>query len=212
MHKAGICFFDLNGGRFFAFTPRYLNFTSFSLSLNFFYNDSFFEINLDELLLLGRDFQWPLPDRCLCCGGRIWKHGFVTYYLYPHYDQPFTARRLRCPDCRTTYRCRPTGYLPRFFHSLKNIKECLLERSYRSVHTPIIYLETRRSWFKRLKKQIKVHLGFSSLEDLLGGFIRLLENGIVPISRSVNSTIQPSFDLSTDRHRFQSTSISDWLK
>jgi hypothetical protein len=206
------CFPELDRGRVFAFLSRYLPLAYFCYPIGIFFNDSFFNINLDQLRLLERDFPWPIPDRCLCCGGRIWKHGFVTYYLSPYFDKPFTGRKLRCPDCRTTYRCRPEGYLPRFFHPLNQIKESLLKRSYRSVANPAIDLDAKRSWFKRLKRQIKAHLGFSFKTDLLGGFFKLLEKGIVPVSRSITSEINPSFSHSTHRHRFQRTSISDWLK
>lgn len=178
----------------------------------FFIDDSFFKINIEELRQLGEDFPWPIPERCPCCGGRIWKHCFISYYLYPYYDQPFIARKLRCPDCRTTFRCRPHGYLPRFFYPLKQIKESLIRSPTRTVYKPAIPLETQRSWFKRLKKQIRAHFGMSDFKGLLSGFFLLIEKRIVPVSRSVISVIHPSFSQPTLRHRFQSTSISDWLE
>jgi hypothetical protein len=189
----------------------YFLFTCFVKVFVRFQYDSFFDINLDELRRLGRDFPWPIPERCLCCGGRLWKHDFVTYFLFPYFDQPFSGRRLRCPDCRTTFRCRPKGYLPRFFYPLKLIKESLFRKSSQLSPAPV-GLETQRSWLKRLKYQIRAHLGLPKLKDRFAGFLKLLEKRIVPVSRSLISEIQPAYTLSTNRHLFQNASFSDWLK
>ena len=138
----------------------------------------------------------------------MWKHDFVTYYLYPEYTSPFTARRFRCPDCKTTFKCRPQGYLPRFFYPIKVIKKVL----FKSPNILGKYSYMRETWHKRLKMQITACREILDADDLSNGFLKLLNEKIVPVSRSISSDIHPSFIQSTDRSGFQTTSVSDLLR
>lgn len=57
---------------------------------------------------------------------------------------------------------------------------------------------TRKSWFKRLKRQIKVTLGELKATDFKKGFIDLIRKGFAPVSAAFNSRIPTGFFLSTE--------------
>lgn len=62
--------------------------------------------------------------------------------------------------------------------------------------------ETRKSWIKRLKKQIKVTLMNLKSRDYKYGFLKLIANGYNPISYSANLRIPPHFIYPTEFHLF----------
>jgi hypothetical protein len=189
------CFVTLNVGLILAFFSRYLYLSRSTILFDIY--DTFFSCRLDQLAKLKRDYPFPIPDRCPCCQGRIWKHGFTTAYFHPFSD-PLYIRLLRCPDCGTVFRLKPTGYLPRFSFSLVEIFLFLFVRkAYPHPEAPI-NPQTRRSWLKRLKRQIKVTLADLKSKDYKAGFLRLLQQGFSPVSSAMSLRIPPGFTFSTE--------------
>jgi hypothetical protein len=62
--------------------------------------------------------------------------------------------------------------------------------------------ETRKSWFQRLKKQIKITLMKLTSKDYRKGFLDLLAKGFSPVSYPSNLTIPIGFRYSTEAHLF----------
>jgi hypothetical protein len=67
---------------------------------------------------------------------------------------------------------------------------------------PAINEETRISWLKRLKKQIKLTLMKLTSRDYRNGFLELLEKGFRPVSYPTNLKIPSGFTYSTEIHLF----------
>ncbi|MBU3917314.1 hypothetical protein KKA14_17415 [bacterium] len=67
---------------------------------------------------------------------------------------------------------------------------------------PEINTETRKSWLRRLKKQIKLTLMKLKSKDYKNGFLELLEKGFSPVSYPVNLKIPLHFPYPTEVHLF----------
>jgi hypothetical protein len=39
------------------------------------------DVNVKQLEELGKKYPWPRLLRSPCCGGRLWRHGFVPRYF-----------------------------------------------------------------------------------------------------------------------------------
>jgi hypothetical protein len=65
-----------------------------------------------------------------------------------------------------------------------------------------ISAETRKSWMRRLKKQIKLTLMKLKSKDYKRGFLELLEKGFSPVSYPINLKIPPHFPHPTEVHLF----------
>jgi len=167
----------------------------------FFLYADFFPCQIDQLAEKGKNYPWPVPDCCPKCNGRIWKNGFTTAYFYP-ISQPVFIRKLICPDCKSVFRFRPNGYLPYYNVPLTAIFLALFSVDSRKEKTPEISTETRKSWLKRLKKQIKLTLMKLTSRDYRNGFLELLEKGFRPVSYPANLRIPPGFTYSTEIHLF----------
>ncbi len=66
----------------------------------------------------------------------------------------------------------------------------------------IVNVETRKSWLKRLKKQVKVTLMDLKSRDYKSGFRKLFKKGYSPISYPVNLKIPVHFTYPTEFHLF----------
>ena len=143
----------------------------------------FVQLAVKQLFKMGRDFLWPKPEGCPRCRSRIWGHGFVPAY-FDGYDQPFWLKRYRCPDCGCVIRLRPRGYFPRFQASIHTIRDCLScwvhTRRWKTGPSP----PRQRHWVRALRRHLVLHEGLPGIPDLMAGFDRLLDQGIIPVSRS----------------------------
>ena len=145
----------------------------------------FFSVILKELFLLGRDYSFPRPAGCPRCNGiRLWGHGFVTAY-FDGYDQPFSLKRYRCPDCRCVLRLRPEGYFKRFQAPITTIRKAVALKVRRGKWVAGIGRSRQRHWFRSLCKRIKAYLTDTWREGIVAGFDYLLELGRVPVSRTI---------------------------
>ena len=199
MFEPDFCFGELFDGAFFAFFSRYLVYLK---SINFFFlKCCFFSCRIERLAELGKNYPWPIPPNCPKCHGRIWKHGFTKAYFYP-IQEPLDIQRLICPDCGAVFRFRPNGYLPYCGYPLVVIFLSLFGGKSENASLDDINPETRVSWLKRLKKQVKLTLARLTSKDYKKGFLDLLERGFHPVSYPPNLRIASGFRLPTEVHLF----------
>jgi hypothetical protein len=143
----------------------------------------FVKRTVKQLFKAGRDFLWPRPERCPRCGGRVWGHGYVPAYFDGYY-LPLWLKRYRCPDCGCVIRLRPQEYFQRFQASIHTIRDCLAywvhQHRWQAGPSP----PRQRHWLNALRRNLVLREGLNRIQDLLAGFDRLWNLGIIPVSRS----------------------------
>ena len=73
-----------------------------------------FAVKLKLLILQGKNYLWPRPDVCPCCGGRhLWGHGYTARY-FDGYPGLIWLKRYRCVDCQRVHTLRPKTHWRRF--------------------------------------------------------------------------------------------------
>ncbi len=144
-----------------------------------------FSVRLKKLFELGRDYPWPRPDSCPRCSSyRVWGHGYVSAY-FDGYDQSFTLKRYRCPDCGCVIRMRPKGYFWRFQASIASIRSSIVSKADWNKWICGISRTRQRHWFRSLCRKIKAHLTDAWSQGVVAGFDRLWEMGQIPVSRAI---------------------------
>ncbi len=145
----------------------------------------FFSVGLKKLFELGRDYPWSRPDNCPRCSSyRVWGHGYVSAY-FDGYDQSFTLKRYRCPDCGCVIRMRPKGYFWRFQACIAAIRSSIVSKADLNKWICGISRERQRHWFRSLCRKIKAHLTDAWSQGVVAGFDRLWEMGQIPVSRTI---------------------------
>lgn len=144
----------------------------------------FVEVCVKRVFQLGRGFPWPRPQRCPRCKGRLWGHGFVGGY-FDGFHQALWLRRYRCADCQVVYRMRPKGYWRRFQAPIEVIRARLSHRLRVGRWPPGLSRSRQGHWLRALVRRVLAYLGHLWQGRWLEGFDRLLEMGLVPVSRSI---------------------------
>lgn len=145
----------------------------------------FFSVRLKKLFELGRDYPWPKPDSCPRCSScRLWGHGYVLAY-FDGYDQSFTLKRYRCPDCGCVIRLRPKGYFRRFQASIVSIRSSIISKAGCGRWIGGIERTRQRHWFTALLRKIRAHLTDSWSQGFEAGFDHLWRIGQIPVSRTI---------------------------
>ena len=136
---------------------------------------------LKDIYDQGRKFNWVKPDRCpRCCSVRVWGHGYVLVY-FDGFTGCFYLRRFRCPDCQCVIRMKPEGFFNRFHVPIDTIYTCLKHRLLYARWRCFFSKSRQRHWLMALKKKAMAFFGFGV--DLITAFKRLMEMGIIPVSR-----------------------------
>ena len=140
-------------------------------------------VRFKEIVVQGRDFPWPRPDRCPRCGSdRLWGHGFVRAIFDDCHDHVL-LKRFRCPDCRCVVRLKPDGYFERFQASVSTIRSRI---AYRVKHgTWMGGMSRSRQWYwlRNLTRRSVALKGLSWNSRLLELFDDLINKGEIPVSR-----------------------------
>jgi predicted RNA-binding Zn-ribbon protein involved in translation (DUF1610 family) len=145
----------------------------------------FIPVRLKKLFELGRNYPWPRPESCPRCSScRLWGHGYVSAY-FDGYDQPFTLKRYRCPDCGCVIRMRPRGYFKRFQASIASIRSSIVSKASSSKWIGGINRERQQHWFRSLCRRVKVYLTDAWSQGVVAGFDRLWKLGQIPVSRAI---------------------------
>lgn len=140
---------------------------------------------LKEICEKGREYLWPKPKICPCCGaGRLWGHGFVPAY-FEGVREGVYLRRYRCPHCGCVIRLKPAGFFKSFQSSIETIRSSI-RRRFDKARSPTVVSRTREAhWLQALKRKAKAYLGDSFGGDLPEAFDRLWGMGKIPVSRSM---------------------------
>jgi hypothetical protein len=143
----------------------------------------FVSIQVKEIARLGRLFPWQKPDCCPQCHGTLWWHGFVLAY-FSCLSEAVYLRRLRCSSCGAVHRMRPSGYFRRFRATIAEIKSSIAMRSSRARWRPDLPRSTQRQWWLNLWRMIRLILGMSYRGDGIAGFVAILQQNIIPVTRA----------------------------
>lgn len=141
----------------------------------------FVQASVKEIARLGRNYPWPKPLTCPCCGSGLWWHGFVAAY-FSRVACCLYLRRLYCPCCHSVHRLRPTGYWKYYRSSIREICSVIVRRWRRKRWRPDLPRSRQRMWWRRLQRMIRMLLGFRFSGGALQGFDLLLTKGIIPIT------------------------------
>ena len=145
----------------------------------------FVAAKIKEILILGKDYPWPRPERCpRCKSGGVWGHGFVLGY-FDGFNQGIYLRRYRCPLCCCVLRTRPESHFSRLQCSIVTIRSNLSHRLRYGRWPPGISRSRQGHWLRSLKRKIFIYLGLGWVRGLLEGFDYMLPRGINPVSRSM---------------------------
>jgi len=87
-------------------------------------------VDLVEYARLGKNNDFPEPDCCPACKGRIllYRHGFYSRNaIQDGIIYAVFIRRLRCPSCRSTCSLLPHFLVPRYQYVFSNVLQFLKE-------------------------------------------------------------------------------------
>jgi len=145
----------------------------------------FFSVVLKDLFIKGRDYPWPKPGRCPRCKGcNLWGHGFVQA-LFDGFYAPLWLKRYRCPTCRCVIRLRPRGYFRRFQASVETIRSSISHKLKTGRWPPGLPHTRQGHWLRALRKKAAAFLNNTWNQGLLKAFDYLIEQGHIPVSRSI---------------------------
>jgi hypothetical protein len=146
---------------------------------------AFVAAKLKEIFEKGRDYPWPKPEICPCCKDhKLWGHGFVESY-FDGFTVGLLLRRYRCPLCGCIVKLRPSGYFSRFQASIGTIRSSISHRLKKGRWPPGLSHSRQGHWLRALLRKVQAYLGHSWKRCLIKAFDYLLEQGKVPVSRSI---------------------------
>ena len=138
---------------------------------------------LNEIYEQGTSFNWIKPDSCPRCESvRLWGHGYVLAY-FDGFAKGLLLRRFRCPDCSCVIRMKPKGYFRRFHATIYTICSCLNRRLSGAKWHSALPTSRQRHWLSALKRKATAYFGLNV--DLATAFDRLIEMGVIPVSRAI---------------------------
>lgn len=139
------------------------------------------DVSVNELVKLGKKFQWPRVP-CPACGARVWWHGFVLAY-FSIFPSGIYIRRTRCPVCKRVHRLKPKGFWKNFRFSKDQIRNAVKTREKTGRYpTDNAEKHTMRKWWRTLGTMIKIELSLQFTGTRLGGFDELVSRGLIPVS------------------------------
>ena len=113
------------------------------------------DIKIKDLISLkerGKDYPWPRPPQCPCCGGKLWSHGYTPRY-FPGSSTPFYLKRYRCTECRAVHTLRPKDHWRRFQAECGAILDSLRSKMLQKRWIPGFTRQRQQYWFRGLKTQ-----------------------------------------------------------
>lgn len=151
-------------------------------------------VNLKKIFKKQREYVWPRLDRCPRCGlSKLWGHGFVLAY-FDGFSGGVYLRRYRCPECRCVVRLRPVGYFVRIQAAIETIRESIGQRI-RTGRWPVGLSRARQGhWLRALMRNAIAYFGNAGKGRLLEAFDRLVDLGIIPVSRAIEFATEGVFE------------------
>ena len=107
-----------------------------------------FDVCLQQLSILGKDFKWTKPSTCPGCKkSSLWGHGFVLK-AFAGFLKKLWLKRYRCPGCRIVLTLHPKGFWQKFQSCIQDIYQVLHHRLTR-FHWPKGYPRQRAGHWLR---------------------------------------------------------------
>lgn len=133
--------------------------------------------SLKEVIEKGKQANWQKPESSLCCGSRVWWHGFRgRWYL----EERICIRRVRCSGCGKTQDLRPREMWPRFqVTACQMIGACRLRIEKKEWHKD--FQRSRIRWWVRVAQ--KLIQAFGSLLEGIKTMTQRFFNRAPPLSR-----------------------------
>ena len=142
-------------------------------------------VKIKEIIDKGTDYPWPRPEVCLRCrGSKVWGHGHVPAW-FDGFDEALDLRRWRCPACGCVIRMKPRGYFKNFQASIETIRSRISHRLKTGRWPPGLSHTRQGHWLRALIKNVHSYLGNQWKDRLTEAFDRLLEKGMLPVTRSI---------------------------
>jgi len=139
-------------------------------------------LKLKQLFTEGKNFPWPRPS-CCCGNEKPWGHGYVSSY-FDGFAGQFWLKRYHCPVCGKVILLKPMGYLKRFQASIETVRLSVKLKYQSGKWLPDISRSRQNHWYRALIRHTTAY--FDNLYDnLVAVFDKLLEKGILPMSRSI---------------------------
>jgi hypothetical protein len=132
-----------------------------------------FAINIKDLFFAGKNYPWPRPNACPCCGGkRLWGHGYTSRY-FDGSPKLIWLKRYRCIDCHSVHTLHPTTHWRRFQSPIAAILKSLRRKIIENRWVDGLSRQKQQYWLRGFKTQIKVNhpcdgmITLKLLKDLL---------------------------------------------
>jgi len=143
-----------------------------------------FAIGIKLLILLGKNYPWPRPDVCPCCGGnRLWGHGYTPRY-FDGYPGLIWLKRYRCVDCHSVHTLRPKSHWRRFQAATATILESLQIKIVENRWVDSLSRQRQQYWLRGFRTRLKVDhpsdgiITYKRLKDLLS-------NNVIAVTHSL---------------------------
>ena len=145
----------------------------------------FVDVNLKNIFEQGKEYPWIRPKVCPNCNHfKVWSHGFVARYFYGFTDSLY-MKCYRCPECHCVITCRPNTHFPKVRCEKAQIRTSLATRIAMLLWPITHFLTSRmRYWMRNFKKKAVARLTMAWDQGLMAAFDKLLDMGIVHVSRS----------------------------
>ena len=145
----------------------------------------YYKVELNLLKQKGKEYPWPRPPRCPCCGHhRLWGHGYVERYFDGH-NYPFWVKRYLCPHCKRVHTLRPAQYHRRFHSRWVLIFWSLGIKIVLGTWMKDIPRQSQQYWWRGFIKQAQRH-SHGVETELLVELLKLYFRQILFATHSVN--------------------------
>jgi hypothetical protein len=143
-----------------------------------------FAIELKLLILLGKDYPWPRPNVCPCCGGKhLWGHGYTPRY-FDGCPKMLWLKRYRCVDCHSVHTLRPKSHWRRFQAAIATVLESLRIKIVENRWVDGLSRQRQQYWLRGLRTQVKVdHPSDGKITHKL--LRNLLSNNVIAVTHSL---------------------------
>jgi len=136
------------------------------------------DVNVKQLEELGKEYPWPRPLRSPCCGGRLWRHGFVPRYFDDWQNQLLMLRYL-CADCGSVHTMRPSDYNRRFRVQWFEIFLVLLKKILTARWSSEFSKQRQRYWMKGFRLHACLKGNVWGLIDQLKALVKLTRSAVL---------------------------------
>lgn len=116
----------------------------------------FEKIDLDQLLLLEKEFEWERPycNKCKCS---FYGHGYV-FRFFNSLPSGIYLKRWRCPRCRTVATVRPDSHWKGFQESISQVFKTLIFRVTNFKWPPWCTRQRGGHWLNKLIANARLNL------------------------------------------------------